>query len=48
MPMPPRFSVSMPTKMVNYFRASFIKAYLCRNKHEEKDMTTLNRITDCP
>lgn len=33
-------------KMVNYFRASFIKAYLCRNKHEEKDMTTLNRDED--
>ena len=33
-------------KNVGYFRASFIKAYLCRNKHEEKDMTTLNRNED--
>ena len=30
-------------KKVDYFRASFIKAYLRRNKHEEKDMSTLNR-----
>ncbi len=29
-------------KKVDYFRAAFIKAYLCRNHHEEKDMTTLN------
>lgn len=30
-------------KKVGYFRASLIKAYLCRNKHEEKDMSTLHR-----
>lgn len=29
-------------KKVDYFRAAFIKAYLCRNHHEEHDMTTLN------
>lgn len=29
-------------KRVDYFRAAFIKAYLCRNHHEEHDMTTLN------
>ena len=28
---------------VDYFRASLLKAYFCRNKHEEKDMSTLNR-----
>ena len=33
-------------KKVDYFRASFIKAYLCRNKHEEKDMSSLNRDED--
>ena len=27
---------------IDYFRAALIKAYLRRNKHEEKDMTTLN------
>ena len=27
---------------ITYFRAALIKAYLRRNKHEEKDMTTLN------
>ncbi len=30
------------TRKMNYFRAALIKAYLCRNKHEENDMTTLN------
>ncbi|WP_298068013.1 type I-C CRISPR-associated protein Cas8c/Csd1 [uncultured Mailhella sp.] len=29
-------------KKADYFRAAFIKAYLCRNHHEEHDMTTLN------
>lgn len=30
----------------DYFRAALIKAWLCRNKHEEKDMTTLNTGED--
>ena len=30
------------TRKIDYFRAALIKAYLRRNKHEEKDMTTLN------
>lgn len=29
-------------KQVGYFRAALIKAYLCRNHEEEKDMNTLN------
>lgn len=29
-------------KKMDYFRAALIKAYLCRNKREDKDMTTLN------
>lgn len=30
----------------DYFLAALIKAWLCRNKHEEKDMTTLNTDED--
>ena len=30
----------------DYFRAALIKAWLCRNKHEVKDMTTLNTDED--
>lgn len=30
------------TRKIDYFRVALIKAYLRRNKHEEKDMTTLN------
>lgn len=30
------------TRQIDYFRAALIKAYLRRNKHEEKNMTTLN------
>ena len=31
-------------KKVDYYRAALIKAYLRRNKKEEKDMTTLNTV----
>lgn len=33
-------------RRLDYFRAALIKAWLCRNKHEEKDMTTLNTDED--
>ena len=33
-------------KKVDYFRAAYIKAHLCRNHQEKHDMTTLNKDED--